>query len=413
MQPHRPEEPLRSTRQLTVEEFRLSDPRVLRLLAGSSLGDRAARFRARLATAEALAQAFEIAEAEGLSLWQAAREAASFTPRSRADELRAASACDDRALYWARLQLTAYLRRSYVPNFALRDGDRQRLIALVERASRGMSDLAFTALTGVGRVLISGFDPFRLDAAADRGNPSGAAALFLDGASIGEGERRAHVRAVIFPVRFRDFDAGIVETTFRPFLMPRPDGTAAIDLLVTISQNNTQGYEIEHWAGRRRTLEASDNVGQYGAHTTTRGTSEIIPLGKTAGEREFEQTSLPVSAMLQARSELGADTLRENMSRLPERGEPAVRGSGGNYLSNEVFYRAASLERTTRRVGALTRTSIPVGHLHVPLMEPPPAPFDAAHTERRRQIVQHVRAILTAALAGLSTRPVPAPASEE
>ncbi|MEY4514388.1 MAG: hypothetical protein RLZZ450_6510 [Pseudomonadota bacterium] len=376
--------------QLTAEEYCLSDPRVARLLAGSPLRELSGRFRARMASAQSLERAWETAEAEGLSLWRTAREAASTT------------SSEDRTLYWTRLSLTAYLRRSYAAPFPVGHHDRERLIALVERASRGMSELSFHSAPDVRHLLISGFDPFRLDAAADHSNPSGAAALALDGQHIECGGRRAQVRAVIFPVRFRDFDRGLVETTFRPFLTPRLDGTAAVDLLMTISQNNTPGYDIERWAGRRRTLEARDNKGDYGAHTTTRGTSQIVPLGPTAGEREFEQTSLPVLAMLQAESLLGTDTLRENTSRLPEQGGPAVRGSGGNYLSNEVFYRAASLERTTRQVGALTRESIPVGHLHVPLMEPPHTwSDDAAYAERRHQIAGHVGTIVRAALSGL------------
>lgn len=400
MQPHRPEPALRVSRQLTVEEYRLSDPRVASLLVGSVLRDRPALFRARLASAESLLRACEVAEAEGLALWHAAREAAATT------------SCDDRPLYWVRLSLTAYLRRSYAPSFALTNDDRAQLIALVERASRGMSRLSFGSAPGVVRFLISGFDPFRLDTAADRSNPSGAAALFLDGQHLVCAGRRAEVRAVIFPVRFCDFDHGIVESTFRPWLTPRLGDTRRLDLLMTISQNNTPGYDIEHWAGRRRTLEASDNLGQYGAHGTTRGTGQIVPLGAPLGEREFEQTSLPVEAMLRAQSLLGSDPLRENMSRLPEDAGISVRGSGGNYLSNEVFYRAASLERTTRSLGARTRAAIPVGHLHVPLMEPPQTSVEArpqareqrsdtAFIERRRQIVDHVQAILTAALTGL------------
>lgn len=389
MQPRRPEPALRVSRQLTVEEYRLSDPRVRSLLASSVLRDRPALFRARLAAAESLSRACEIAEAEGLALWHAARVAAATT------------SCDDRPLYWVRLSFTAYVRRSYAPPFALTHDGRAQLLALVERASRGMSELGFSREPGVLRFLISGFDPFRLDTSTDRSNPSGAAALFLDGQHLVCADRRAEVRAVIFPVRFRDFDRGIVESTFRPWLTPRLDDTPRLHLLMTISQNNTPGYDIEHWAGRRRTLEASDNLGQYGAHDTTRGTGEIIPLGKTAGEREFEQTSLPVEAMLRARSLLGSDPLRENMSRVPQDGGPAVRGSGGNYLSNEVFYRAASLERTTRSLGARTRAEVPVGHLHVPLMEPPQSSSEAAFSERRQQIVDHVQAILTAALTGL------------
>ena len=389
MQPHRQGVARRSTRQLTVEEFRLSDPRVSRLLELSPLADHTRRFRARLAAAESVERAGAIAEAEGLSLWRAACAGA------------AASLSDDRALYWVRLQLTAYLRSRYAPRFALRSADRAQLIARFEQASRGLSELQFSASAADKRILISGFDPFRLDTAADRSNPSGAAALFLDGKYVGHGTRRAQVRAVIFPVRFRDFDGGLVETTFRPFLEPEADGSTGVDLLVTISQNNSEGYEIEHWAGRRRTLEASDNLGQFGAHTTTRGTSEIVPLG-AAGEHEFEQTSLPVEAMLRAAGALGGDHIRENMSRLPAQGGPAVRGSGGNYLSNEVFYRAASLERTTRRVAAIARAAVPVGHLHVPLMEPPHALTDpVAYAARRQEIASHVKAILTAALSGL------------
>ena len=76
----------------------------------------------------------------------------------------------------------------------------------------------------------------------------------------------------------------------------------------------------------------------------------------------------------------------------PTAGSTAVEGSGGSFLSNEIFYRT-SLLRTE------TKAEIPVGHLHTPFLAAPggkvtPQQFAAA----RAAIVTRIEQILAATL---------------
>lgn len=374
----------RAALQCTVEEARLSDASVRSLLAASPHAGALARFRTRLNAATSLTSAQASAEAEALALWQAAHTAAGSTHS------------DDRPLYWVRLQLTDFLRAQYAPSFTISGVEREALVALVERASRGMTDVSFSPERTEKRILISGFDPFQLDLAITRSNPAGAAALALDGLRLNVGSARGRVEAVVFPVRFRDFDQGVVESTFGPYLQP----PRSVDMIMTISQNGVpDAYELERWAGRRRTLGVPDNLQLFGDGSGTARSGETVPNGQS-GLEEFERTGLPVPAMLAAQS--SGVPIREDKSQTAAADGTAISGSGGNYLSNEIFYRVASLERTSRGTGELKRTRIPVGHLHVPLMEPPSATTPAADYNARRQaIVDRVQAILRAALPAL------------
>ena len=122
---------------------------------------------------------------------------------------RAASgADDDRPLYWARLAIHDLAR--------VRLGDSANLEGF-ERASRGMTEVDFSDQAD-WRVLISGFDPFHLDRDISQSNPSGLSALQLDGVRLRTERGTALVQAVVMPVRFADFDQGIVESFFGPWL---------------------------------------------------------------------------------------------------------------------------------------------------------------------------------------------------
>ena len=120
---------------------------------------------------------------------------------------------------------------------------------------------------------------------------------------------------------------------------------------------------------------------------------------------EFIETTLPASSM---RSSLGrSDALpgeREFTEIRPgqtrpvlSHGEPtpgarAVRGSGGGYLSNEIFYRVSLL----RHQSGLT---IPVGHLHTPAL--PPESLASDFDAQRDAIVARIRELLIATLSDI------------
>jgi len=88
-------------------------------------------------------------------------------------------------------------------------------------SARGGEDLDLTRRVRRGgelvKVVVTGFDPFntsniRLPPRAGEWNPSGSAAMAMDGSTLNLGARnRAAVEGVVMPVSFRQFDQSIVE----------------------------------------------------------------------------------------------------------------------------------------------------------------------------------------------------------
>jgi pyrrolidone-carboxylate peptidase len=346
-----------------------------------------------LATAGSFRQARRSVADQGRALWQASTaRAQAATPDS-----------DDRPLYWARLDMTRIVRQ-WQPRFGISNAQRTELIQLLEQTSRGMDTVRFDRNPRTKRILISGFDPFGLDIGPGQdirhGNPSGAAAISLDGRRLTNGAVTAEVQAVVFPVRFADFDAGIVESFFRPFL----SGPNAVDMIMTISQGGSADFEVEEFAGRRRATTFEDNLGVSGGGSPT---NPVEPPGLAAGP-EFLRTSLPASARRSLGrtspspgereiTEIPAGSTRSTHRPTgPTAGSTAVAGSGGSFLSNEIFYRTSLLRSQT---GA----TIPVGHLHTPELKPPGGDRITSSTfeQERDDIVQRIEQILQATLPDL------------
>ena len=261
---------------------------------------------------------------------------------------------DDRPLYWARLQLRRMLG--------------ERCAGAVEWRSRGF-DIAFPA--GEPRVLLIGFDPFRLHRELGQSNPSGMVALALHGARVAG----ANVRSAVLPVRFRDFDAGLVEELLRPVFV---GASGPLTLAMTISMGG-EHFDLERFAGRRRAPTQRDNQ-------DVRAAAPNAPPPDQPEGPEFLEFSLPAAAMTRVRGRWRVRdnrTLRAvNLAALV--GATAVAGSGGAFLSNEVTYRSLLLQR---RLGA----AFPLGHLHTPAI----VGHDAAVLA---DMVAQTRDILTAAL---------------
>ncbi|MEO5564510.1 MAG: hypothetical protein ABIR18_13775, partial [Chitinophagaceae bacterium] len=235
------------------------------------------------------------------------------------------------------------------------------------------------------RVLISGFDPFGLTGAPSGtgtnmtildSNPSGAAVLALDGTHIsGQNGLAAFVQGVIFPVRYRDFDAGVIENLFRPFL----DGTTPVSMIMTISQGGST-FDIEQWAGRRRSTNGfDDNEGATSGGSTM---NPVEPPGIAAGP-EFLKTQLPHKEMSTV-----PDTSLNTAGKtsMPKNPGISVSGTGGGFLSNEIFYRVRLLQTT---IGGKA-LKLPVGHLHVP--------SEDTKGMSRESIKDRIREIIAAAL---------------
>ena len=265
---------------------------------------------------------------------------------------------DDRPLYWARLKML----------YALSAEER----SAAERTSRGM-DLEWPS--DVPAALVTGFDPFHLHRDIEQSNPAGLAALALHGATIAG----VHIRAAVLPVRFVDFDQGLVEDLLTPVLRRRPR------LVLTISMGRGE-FDIERFPGRRRSSQAADNRSVRCGATA----GDPLPPPGLAGP-EFLETTLPVAAMAavqgrwRVRDNRRVTTLHRgelNAASLADlAGETSVEGSGGGFLSNEIAYRSLWL-RSALDVDA------PVGHLHVPAVRGYDEVVETAVVEQVRRIVE-------------------------
>ena len=270
---------------------------------------------------------------------------------------------DDRPLYWARLKLRRLLRSRGEPT------------ADAEGRSRGFANLF---ARDEPSVLLTGFDPFHLDRNIAQSNPSGLAALALDNTVVA-GTR---VRTAILPVRFADFDRGVVEE----LLTSRFRHGLAMCLTVSMGRYE---FDLERFPGRRRSAEVADNQNVLTGASPSR---PIAPPGLDGPE--FLQFSLPAEAMAAVSGRWRVRDNRHVVSlqrgRLAPRSladlaqDTAVSGASGGYLSNEVAYRSLLLRE---RMGV----SFPAGHLHTPAV----AGWDEA---MERDMITQIRRLLEAAL---------------
>ncbi|MEJ5913845.1 hypothetical protein [Pseudokineococcus sp. 1T1Z-3] len=305
---------------------------------------------------------------------------------------------DDRPLYWARLTVRVRLQQ-----WAARTGqDAGPALAALERSSRGLDDVAFPPGEQTTRVLVTGFDPFRLDDDLSRSNPSGAAVLALHGRQVSTATGSALVQAVVLPVRWQAFDDGVVEDAVGPHLL---GGEGDADVVMTVSQGSPGLFSVEGWAGAWRG-GGPDNEREV--------RREEVPPARgwpQPGPDHVEQllrTTLPAAQMLAAGTGPFPVELRERIrvwtggtrdgepvttSEPPQPGWLAAAGGGGDYLSNEAMYRANRLRRSAGRHDVLG------GHLHVPAFTGEHAGRcgEVAVAEHRRAVVDQTVALVVAA----------------
>ncbi|MCG7567030.1 hypothetical protein MHM95_12140 [Pseudoalteromonas sp. CnMc7-15] len=294
---------------------------------------------------------------------------------------------DDRALYWARLQSSKVIRATN-PHFALSDAQRQSLLNTLERGSRGQYDLAYSQGTEK-KILITGFDPFLLDEHIDQSNPSGVAALLLDGQVISHKGIRTEINTVMIPVRYKDFDEGLIEALLAPYY-----ALNNVDMVVTISMGR-EHFDLERFPGKRRSVTAPDNANiVYGGTQTAPKISSLN--GRPLPGAEFVEFSLPVAHMQKAQGPYEINdnhevtTLEKTFkpSSLAElEGAIAVNGSGGGYLSNEISYRSIRLRNELN-------SDVPTGHIHTPRI----AQFEP---QTEAKIVAQIKAMLKQSLTAL------------
>ena len=372
----------------TVEEQRLGRATPQEILRRSGFDTTAPRLARALEGARSYAEARRVVGREGARLWRRAVDRAQGRGPAGGDLSRD----DDRPLYWTRLGMTRDVR-TWEPEFGLTEGQRAALLDELERTSRGQDAIRYPHGKGMKRILLTGFDPFTLDQDIRISNPSGAAALALDGTVIETADGPARVETAVFPVRWQDFTEGTVERALRPHL-PK------VDLFTTVSQGRVGRFDIERTNGAWR--------GGFGDNDTV-GRTETVPVSDPASQPQWTTTTLPYAAITAAQT--GRFPVYDNTSvtEIPAGGtEPVVRpdgptpgstareGGGGDYLSNEIAYRATLLRDRLGLHGTL-----PGGHVHTPVLQ-----FAAGNTtevtdpefvRNRLDIIAQVRAILRVA----------------
>ncbi|MFF5300064.1 pyroglutamyl peptidase [Streptomyces sp. NPDC013161] len=377
----------------TVEEQRLDKEVPQEILEHSGFDTVAPEFTQALEAAHSYAQARRIVVRKGTALWQRAVDRAQGRGPAGGDLSRD----DDRPLYWARLGMTREVRE-WEPEFGISEGQRAALLGQLEVTSRGQSSIRYPHEKGIKRILVTGFDPFTLDADIRISNPSGATALALDGTVIQTADGPARIETAMFPVRWADFAEGTVERALRPYL-PK------VDLFTTVSQGRVGRFDVERTNGAWR--------GGYPDNNNVSKT-ETVPVADPASQPQWTSTTLPYRAIV------AADTGRfpvydhTEVTEIPAgatapvvrpdgptEGSTARSGGGGNYLSNEIAYRATLLRD---RLGL--HDSLPGGHIHTPVLQ-----FGAGNTDpatgtitdpdfvrNRVDIIAQVRAMVTVAM---------------
>ncbi|OWA03881.1 pyroglutamyl peptidase [Streptomyces sp. CS113] len=388
----------------TVEELRLDGDVPREILRRSGFAAVAPAFARGLGRTGSYREARAVVAREGAALWRRAVDRVQGRGPARGDLSRD----DDRPLYWARLGMTRELR-AWEPGFGLSERQRAALLTELERTSRGQTDLRLPRGghgghgKGVKRVLLTGFDPFTLDRDIRISNPSGAVALALDGTVIDTPDGPARVETAVFPVRWADFGQGTMERALRPYL-PR------VDLFTTVSQGRVGRFDVERTNGAwRGGFPDNANVSR----------TETVPVTDPASQPQWTTTTLPYAAITAA--DTGRFPVYDNTSVTeipagateavvrpdgPTPGSTAREGGGGNYLSNEIAYRATLLRDRLGLHGTL-----PGGHVHTPVLQ-----FGAGNTDpatgavtdpefvrNRLDIVAQTRAIVGVAVSAAGT----------
>lgn len=330
---------------------------------------------------------------KGVELWKLAYEAvqASLLPNTQTPA--PGVTLDDRLLYWTRLQAIGALKSYYSRKQGQSLND--TTLSQFEWPSRGLEQSGRIKLPSSGRrALVTGFDPFQLDSVIEKTNPSGMVALWLNAKTLTSTQGNTVISAAIFPVRYKEFDAGLVEKATK-------DDVTSITMLMTVSQGRGF-YDVDRFAAKNRG-GGLDNNHQNPASTVPLNLHP--PVGPNPNGPEFIESSLPYERVITSveatrklpepqtgpifssnagfivnqayvssgsshpgTNDVRADETWKKLAKQPlpyvdakHTGETSIDGSGGNFLSNEIFYRTA-------RVRVKEKEALPSGHLHIPLL---------------------------------------------
>lgn len=388
---------------LGPEEARSARPESAGLIEGGGFTGLVQSFVDDLCSTPDYGSALALATTDARQLWRYAVDRAQGRKPSGS-----LAASDDRPLYWARLAEVAAVRQ-WRPSFELSPRQRTELVAAIDRTGRGQDSIAYSTLRSTTRhVLITGFDPYKLDSEIRNGNSSGATALALDGKILETERGRVEFAAAMFPVRWRDFGDGVVEQTLRPFLT---EGADQVDLFATLSVGSPGEFDLEQnngaWRGGKADNESVCYLGSVpntaAAGAPPQWTRSTLPLAEMAAvpgpfavkvRTSVDTALLPFFPALPVITDCRVPAIPGvPMPDGPPPDSTAWAGGGGSYLSNESAYRATLLRDVA---GA----GLPGGHIHTPVLEGlPETGLTAPEFEGNRDaiITQLTGLLLTAA----------------
>lgn len=288
---------------------------------------------------------------------------------------------DDRPLYWARNKMQAWLKRhplfkdgiDFKKSLVKKGSELDKTIAIFEEKSRNYTGIDFSKANGKKKVLITGFDPFVLNPFHKKivgdittFNPSGISALYFHNKKIGN----AYIQCAIVPVRYEDFDNGIIENIVE-------NNIYQFDIMMTTSRNDSN-FDLERFASKFRggfldNMNIGDTYLEYNQKRFKQ-----ISIGN-----EFYETTLPISKIMTDDLSPSYGKIYFDQSYIDDLGNKEDHptsnsnssefkkivikgnstndsGSGGDYLSNEVMYRA-----TRKRDELEKHNSKAVGHVHI------------------------------------------------
>ena len=362
---------------LTVEELRLDNALKAMPDVSARLSARVEKFASQLNRATDYTVLTRLTIHHGKGLWLEAKK--SFNQLND---------YDDRPLYWARLQMSKALRSTKA--FATLSPNQQgKLLWTLELLSRGQMDVKFDKKANK-KILLTGFDPFFLDRHIDQSNPSGVVALALDDLVVSVEGQTAEIEVLIIPVRFADFDQGMIEELLSPYIVNK-----SVDMVLTLSMGR-ENFDLERYPALRRSANAPDNLNILTGATKNK---PLIPKLKAAPLQgpEFVEFSLPITAMLKGAGKYQVNDNRtiSTLSGGTFKGQlladivkqTSVSGSGGGYLSNEISYRSILLRDQYY-------STLPVGHIHTPKIK-------AFNQQALMDIVKQTKNIITQGIAGL------------
>lgn len=291
---------------------------------------------------------------------------------------------DDRPLYWARLKMQSQLKRLPIfkqdidfVNSQVIENSKQKelhlcdLITLFEEKSRNYTGINF-GNSNSKKVLITGFDPFILNEIDNeylkevsrpnilQSNPSGCCALWLAANHL----ENSVIQTLIVPVRYADFDGsnkpeegigeGIIEKYIKPWIKK-------VDMIITISQYVPKENVIDMFGTLRRggfneNQNYTRKVGSKAIETKTEWIQTTLKDIFTYGEH------IKLNWQFNGEAHIPETYPRED--------EVLNEGSGGDYLSNEIFYRVAKLRKEIK-------PNLPTGHFHIAKLQ---------STDKREQI---------------------------